>query len=126
MNTSINASSKCYALYTSEGQAIGFMAVISYPNAKLRHLRKIHRLVILPEYQGIGLSKKFMKIICELYKSKGCDIGITTSNKKLAYSLKRNKEYRCCHAGRSAKNIGIKKGLNKTLRDVNTYSFIYK
>ena len=50
-------------------------------------MKRIHRLVILPEYQGIGIGIKFLSEIASLYTN----IYITTSLKSLTMGLIKNK-----------------------------------
>lgn len=45
---------------------------------------RVHRLVVLPDYQGIGLGKRFLNFIAELYTSQTkAPFYIVTSNPQL-------------------------------------------
>lgn len=59
-------SCKCYGLYDND-TIIGFLAVIHQPHPKNTKLKRVSRLVILPDYQGIGLGTKFLNKIAEMY-----------------------------------------------------------
>jgi hypothetical protein len=52
------------------------------------------RLVILPDYQGIGLGIKFLTIIAEKYKKMGFQFDIVTSAKNMIMGLSKNKKWR--------------------------------
>lgn len=52
------------------------------------------RLVILPDYQGIGLGIKFLTIIAEKYKKMGFEFDIVTSAKNMIMGLSKNKKWR--------------------------------
>ena len=58
MNTEISSSARNYGLY-DKNVLIGFCSVIHFPHPKNKMIKHIHRLVIHPDYQGIGLGKKF-------------------------------------------------------------------
>lgn len=50
------------------------------------------RLVILPDYQGIGLGIRFLTIIAEKYKSMGFVFHIVTSAKNMIIGLHKNEK----------------------------------
>ena len=77
------------------------------------------RLVILPDYQGIGLGIKFLTIIAEKYKKMGFEFDIVTSAKNMIMGLSKNKKWRFA---RYSVNNGIQQGIvsmNKTVRKNN-------
>lgn len=45
---------------------------------------------MLPDYQGIGIGRKFLNIIAKKYADEGFDVKITTSAKNLIYALRRD------------------------------------
>ena len=49
-------------------------------------MMRIHRIVIHPDYQGIGLGKRFVTIIGKLESKKG-DVFIQTSNPAMKHAL---------------------------------------
>lgn len=51
-------------------------------------------MVILPDYQGIGLGIKFLTIIAEKYKKMGFEFDIITSAKNMIIGLSKNKKWR--------------------------------
>jgi GNAT superfamily N-acetyltransferase len=103
---------------------IAFCAVINFPHSQIKPMRKIHRIVVLPDYQGIGIGVKLLNFIASQYYDKGEYIGITTSLNSFAKSIMHDKKWKICHLGRMSKNnCG---GLNKTISsNRNTYSFKY-
>lgn len=65
-----------------------------YPHPKVRNLKMCSRLVILPDYQGIGLGIKFLTIIAERYKKQGFVFHIVTSAKNMIIGLNKNPKWR--------------------------------
>lgn len=128
LNHDLNNTAQCYGLFDGEN-IIGFCAVLHFPhphNAKLKHC---HRLVILPDYQGIGLGIKFLSEVAKLYAEQGFDFSITTSARNLMQGLNRRKEWICQHYGKLALHSGgrLCKGLNKsTSHNRTTSTFFWK
>lgn len=124
----LNPSAKCYGLFDDD-KMIGFCAVTHFPhpnNAKLKHC---HRLVILPDYQGIGLGTRFLNEIANMYANDGFDFSITTSARNLMQALKNRKEWTCERFGKLNAHYGGKlcKALNKTTsHNRETASFFWK
>lgn len=63
------------------------MGVLHQPHGVNRKLKRVSRLVILPDYQGIGLGYKFLNMVAELYTAQGFDFTIVTSAKNLVQKL---------------------------------------
>ena len=64
-----------------------------FPHPKNSKIKRVTRLVILPDYQGIGLGTKFLNFIADFYTKQGFDFRIVTSAKNLIYALNRNKKW---------------------------------
>ena len=81
LNGSLGAGVRCYvAIY--QGKAIGFIAV-AHTRMKSNYFR-VSRLVILPDYQGIGVGKRLLNFIAELYTSQiNLPFYLVTSNPQL-------------------------------------------
>ena len=110
----ISTSSQCYGLF-DDNIIIGFCAVTHFPHPRNSKIKHCHRLVILPDYQGIGLGTKFLEEIAKLYREQGYSFGIITSARNLMQALKRRPEWICNHYGRMCltSKTGLKK-MNKT------------
>lgn len=88
-------------------------------------MKKVHRLVVLPDYQGIGLGMKILDFCAEYYSKLGFQFSITTSHPSLNFCLKKQKNWSLNRFGR-LKGIDQNRGLNKTasLNRITT-SWIY-
>jgi ABC-type lipoprotein export system ATPase subunit/GNAT superfamily N-acetyltransferase len=105
-----NAANVFVALINNE--IAGFLSVLHLPNIDPT-IKKVHRLVILPDYQGAGFGIKFLNEIGKIYKNEKWRFTITTSSPSLIFSLKRKIEWRCNSFGRGTEHKGIK-ALKKT------------
>ena len=70
-------------------------------------------MVVLPDYQGIGLGGILLDFVAKYFTLKGFKFGITTSQPSLNFSLKRKKNWNLIRIGRMNNKNGLKT-LNKT------------
>ena len=123
MSSDLSHSAQCYGVYDHE-EIVAFIGVIHFPHPKNRKIKKVTRLVVLPDYQGIGLGVAFLNVVAEIYKD--YDFRITTSAKNLIHALNKHKNWRLENFGRHKLNASLKKEMRKTFRGhVKTASFIY-
>jgi ABC-type polar amino acid transport system ATPase subunit/GNAT superfamily N-acetyltransferase len=94
-------------------QIAGFLSVLHFPNKVHKNFKKVHRLVILPDYQGAGFGVKFLTEIAKKYREDKYIFGITTSTPSLIYSLKKKLEWVCIHFGKVTPHKGLSQ-LKKT------------
>lgn len=128
MNKEIMNSCKCYGLYDEEN-IIGFLAIIHQPHPTNTKIKRVSRLVILPDYQGIGLGTKFLNAIANLYTNKGYDFSIITSAKNLISALRKSDKW-CMYAYEKNKpesvSSSVKFGKRKLRSECYTGRFMYK
>lgn len=86
MNSELAVSCKCFGLYDGNN-IIGFAGVLHQPHGVNKKIKRCSRLVILPDYQGIGLGYKFLTEIAEYYTKQGYDFSIVTSAKNFVKKL---------------------------------------
>lgn len=85
-------SCKCFGLYDQD-KIIGIMGVLHQPHGKNKKLKRVSRLVILPDYQGIGLGTKFLNEVAKHYTRIGYDFSIVTSAKNMIAALSASNEW---------------------------------
>ena len=66
LSGSLASTARCYTAVYQE-RPIAFIAVV-HTRMKARYYR-VTRLVVLPDYQGIGVGKRLLNFIAELYVS---------------------------------------------------------
>lgn len=78
---------------------------------------RVSRLVVLPDYQGIGVGKRLLKYIAELYNSQTkMPFYILTSNPQVIRgNLKKWKIKRFGHASKGREDTRINKELRRSL-----------
>ena len=96
--------------------------------------KRVHRLVVLPDYQGIGIGTTFIKEIAKIISERGYELNLTTTTPALVGALRKDPEWILGRYGRAGnmKNWDRLKGCEtKQLGNSNsskriTYSFWYK
>jgi ABC-type nitrate/sulfonate/bicarbonate transport system ATPase subunit/predicted acetyltransferase len=84
----------------------GFLSVLHFPHPISKNIKKVHRLVILPDYQGAGFGIKFLNEIGRFYKNDNWRFTIVTSAPSLIKSLKNKINWNCTQYGRSSSHKG--------------------
>lgn len=82
---------------------VGFISILHFPHPKIKNMKKVHRLVILPEYQGIGIGVKLLNEIANIYKKQKFRLSITTSSPSLIHTLKKSFLWKCIRFNRVGK-----------------------
>ena len=114
LNVSLGAGVRCYtAVY--QGKPIAFIAVAAV-RMKAKYYR-VSRLVVLPDYQGVGVGKKLLNFVAELYTSQTkMPFYILTSNPQIVRgSLKNWKIARFGHVSKGRNNSTINNGIRDSL-----------
>jgi GNAT superfamily N-acetyltransferase len=112
-------------LYNTENDIIGLCAIIHFPHPKKNNIVKYHRIVILPDYQGIGLGSMMLSEIGKLYKNKRYDLYITTTLKNFAKSLSKSKKFVCIRCNIAKPSKSCLATIAKKLRKVKTATLAY-
>jgi len=82
LSESLNKSARCY-VGIWEGQIVGFVATMAYPSGTVQNAFREHRLVIHPDYQGLGLGPRLSEAIAQHYIDSGKRYFSKTSHPRL-------------------------------------------
>ena len=110
LNYDLHASAVTYLL-TINDEPAAFIATHHFPHPIATNMKKVHRLVVLPDYQGIGIGIKLLEFVGELWIKRGMRFTITTSNPALMHGLNKRDRWRCMRFGRVGRN-----GQNSTFK----------
>jgi ABC-type lipoprotein export system ATPase subunit len=78
---------------TVNDEITGFISILHFPHPKAKNIKKVHRLVILPDYQGAGIGIKLLNEIGKLYKKEKQRFNIVTSSPSLINALKKSSQW---------------------------------
>ena len=98
LTAELNKSCKCL-LFEWDGVPVGFVGIINTPRIRMRYAMAISRLVILPDYQGLGLSTLIFNFVGGIVKSLSDEehdyrLFIKTAHRKFGEALARNPKVR--------------------------------
>lgn len=82
LSADLNKSCHFYTVYWDD-VLVGCSAVLPLPSGYFKNAFREHRLVVLPEFQGLGFGTKISNTIAQLYKNKGCLFYTKTAHPKL-------------------------------------------
>lgn len=84
LTAEFNIASRVFVAYF-EDNPIAFCSMISQPGIPgvIGGGWRIHRLVVLPDYQGLGIATKLLEYMCDIFASTDKPIYLRTSNVKL-------------------------------------------
>jgi len=94
------------------GEVAGFLSVLYFPHPHVKNMKKVHRLVILPDYQGAGIGVKFLNEIAKIHQHEKFRFSIVTSSPSLINALSKNKLWALTRIGRMG---GSHSGLSKSM-----------
>ena len=89
MSQNLNKASKCFVVLFND-KPIGFMAILPFPHGHIQNGYRISRIVVLPDFQGLGLGFILINYFGELYKKDNKTLYIKTSNPALFGAMKKN------------------------------------
>jgi len=55
--------------------------------------KRVHRLVVLPDFQGIGIGTRFINEVTRQYIKNGFNMNLTTTTPALVHALARDKNW---------------------------------
>lgn len=122
-------------MFNSNNEPIGFIAYLNQPSSYKFYgkyaVKRITRLVILPDYQGIGLGTRLLDFMGEYLKEKGHMCSINTTAKNLIFALSKSKKWSMRSYGKNSQPARFENN-SKTTRfevarvGVKKASFMFK
>lgn len=132
MNTDLHSGAEQY-VGVINGEMVCHTGIIQFPMQKGK--KRVHRLVVLPDYQGIGIGTMFIKAVAKQISARGFEVNLTTTTPALVHALKRDSAWVLARYGREKsgmKDYGKRYGkkaahlVNAVSTNRVTYSFWYK
>ena len=72
------------------GKPVAFMAILPFPHGHIQNGFRISRIVVLPDYQGLGLGFVIIDYFASLYAKDNKTMYIKTSNPALFGAMSKN------------------------------------
>jgi len=108
LNHTHHNGAKVY-LITINDTLAGFCSILHFPHPKVKNMKKVHRLVILPDFQGIGIGVILLNEVAKIYKRQNFRFSIVTSTPNLVNYFKKSTDWICKSHQRGTNHTGIVK-----------------
>ena len=105
----LNNSAKCF-LFMWNDKPVAFIGIICFPSGVIQNAFRISRVVVLPDFQGLGIGGKICDYISKLYKIDNKTMYIKTSNPALWSFFDKSESWLNCGETKGE----LKKGMMST------------
>ena len=127
MSETLNKSCKCLVFFLN-GEICAFVGILNTPRRGTPLAHAISRIVVLPDYQGLGLSGKILDFVGGLLKSKGDEylLYIKTVHDKMGKWLERSENWHpTSYNGKKRSNTSYEEGKYNNRLDRSSFCFKY-
>ena len=131
MNTDLHKGAAQYVGMIGD-ELICHTGVIQFPLRKGK--KRVHRLVVLPDFQGIGIGSSFINAIGEIVANEGYELNLTTTTPSMIYGLLKSDNWTLARYGREKSGMNGYQRYGEKMKHLKntvsckrvTYSFWYK
>ena len=124
LSGSLHPSAQCYLAFWDE-TPVAFCATLPIFGATGR--RRVTRLVVLPDYQGLGIGTAFIEALGDLYRERSLRFSITSSHPSIINHCKRSSYWRAVSLskfGRHGKVDGARRTGSSLGRAVVSFEYL--
>jgi alpha-D-ribose 1-methylphosphonate 5-triphosphate synthase subunit PhnL len=85
LSGSLHPGAKCFAGLVA-GRPVAFVSHMNFPHPRVRNIRQSHRVVVLPDWQGLGIAGRMSEWLGEQLAAEGYRLRATTGHPaRIAY-----------------------------------------
>lgn len=130
LSHSHNAGSRCYVA-TIGDKPVAWYSVIHFPHPKVKNMKRGHRLVVLPDWQGIGVGIALDEFVADMITKEGFRLVDTTSHPALIHYKTKSPKWKRLRIGRVPKmgktsSIGAMNKSSSRARITASFEYIKK
>lgn len=92
MTQEMNMSAYCFC-FEWNNTLVGFCSVLPNPGKGIHNGVRLSRLVVLPDFQGLGIGRRICDFISSIYKNSGYTMYIKTVNPSLGEYMSKSDNY---------------------------------
>lgn len=92
LSAELHRAARCFVGLIAD-RPVAFAAFLPFPHPKCRDIRHISRLVVHPDYQGLGLGILMASLTAGICKARGFRVMIVTSHPSLIAAMARSPEW---------------------------------
>ncbi|MDQ8706210.1 hypothetical protein RCO28_27620 [Streptomyces sp. LHD-70] len=128
LSAELSAAAQCFGAFTDTGQCVAFASYLHFPHPKTRNLKMAHRIVCLPDYQGLGIGAYMTAWLGQRLWDQGYRFRIMSAHPAVIHACAASRRWLDVSARRKSVAVGPNaqqraRGLN--VRALNTRSFEY-
>jgi ABC-type dipeptide/oligopeptide/nickel transport system ATPase subunit len=105
LSSVLNKSCHLFVI-THDDFPCGMCASLHLVAPRVKNAKRMHRTIIHPDYQGIGLGHRLSCFVADYHKAKGFRVFSTTTNPAFTNSRLRDKRWKLIRQGRVAPIVG--------------------
>lgn len=76
-----------------DGYPVAWCSVLHFPHSKVKNVKRIHRIVVKPDYQGVGVGGRVMAEISKIYTNKKYRVRLVSSSPSFIHGLTQSKNW---------------------------------
>ncbi len=111
LDEKINKAARHYIAIWND-QVIGYLASITMPSGTLKNAWRGHRVVVLPDFQGMGIGVRFIEAVAQIHLDEGHRFFSRSAHPRMYLYMNASTRWRA-----TSKN----KKIRKDVTDSNTY-----
>ena len=115
LSADINRGARCWLALWNE-RPVGFAASLSLPSGSIDNAWREHRVVILPEFQGLGLGTKLSDSVARMHTDQGMRYFAKTAHSVMGMYRDSSPDWRPTSKNHSARRDYLSEGLNSQSR----------
>lgn len=96
MTANHNNAARAFGLFVDDDLA-AFASVLHFPHPKVKNIKRVHRMVTLPDFQGLGLAFVLMETLGAAYKFAGMRLRTYPAHISFIKSFQRSKAWKQTH-----------------------------
>lgn len=127
MTAELSKAARCFAAYI-DGRPVAFTSYLHFPHAIAKNIKMAHRIVVLPDWQGLGLAGRLSEWQGEYLAAQGFRYRITTAHPAFIHYLAKSPRWRMGERKKALQTGSRNKSLrgrSLNARGLTTRSFEY-
>jgi len=92
LDTGLNTAAVCFCAFY-DGRPVAFTAALHFPHPKAKNIKREHRTVCLPDFQGVGIGNALSDYVGAMFKTVGYRWQSQTSNPAMIHARNRSKNW---------------------------------
>jgi len=127
LTSELSKAARCFTAWL-DGDLCGFTSYLHFPHPKTRSIKIAHRIVVLPDYQGLGIASRMNDWTGEYLAARGYRYRVVSAHPAMIGMFMRSPRWRECGRakGVATSKKSIMKAANLSSRRLAVRSFEYQ